>query len=123
MSADAAGAGSVDDMCGVGWQEEPVVDELGRHGLDRIDVRLARGVAPRRGQKSWDAGLGGTKRDGCGTHPGVCCGFARRRGPTVFKTVVPRFPPFGDCRGGVDGFDPLETRVYRAFVDHLREAL
>ena len=33
------------------------------------------------------------------------------------------FPPFGDCRGGVYGFAPLEKRVYRAFVDHLREAL
>ena len=44
-------------------------------------------------------GQSGTKRD----KTCVCCGFARRRGPTVFKTFVPRFPPFGDCRGGVDG--------------------
>ena len=27
-----------------------------------------------RDQKSWDAGLGGTKRDGCGTNPCGCCG-------------------------------------------------
>ena len=25
----------------------------------------------------------GTRRDRCGTNPGVCCGFARRRGPTA----------------------------------------
>ena len=33
-------------------------------------------------QKSWDAGLGGTKRDGCGTYPRCLLGFLWRRRPT-----------------------------------------
>ena len=65
--------------------------------------------------KGHNSGGAGHPGRNASTRRGVCCGFARRRGPTVFKTFVPRFPPFGDCRGGVDGFDPLEKRVCGPF--------
>ena len=47
--------------------------------LDRHPNLLAQGrdtchMPGARDQKSWDAGLGGTKRDGCGTNPCGCCG-------------------------------------------------
>ena len=49
------------------------------------------------------------------------CEAPRPDGVQDFCPAV--FPPSAILEGGVDGFDPLEKRVYRAFVDHLREAL
>ena len=43
-----------------------------------------------RGQKSWDAGLSGTKRD---KTPVFAVVFGRRRGQMGIKTFVPRFSP------------------------------
>ena len=51
-------------------------------------------------------GQSGTIRD---KTPVFAVVFGRRRGPMGIKTFVPRFPPFGDCRGGVDGFDPWKS--------------
>ena len=54
-----------------------------------------------RGQKSWDAGLSGTKRDLCGTNPRCLLWFwggaAARWGSRLLSRG---FPPFGDSRGG-----------------------
>ena len=43
---------------------------------------------------------------------GFCGAVGRRVGSRLLVGVFPRF---GDFRGGVDGFDPLEKSVYRAF--------
>ena len=65
-----------------------------------------------RDQKSWDAGLGGTKRDGCGTNPGVCRVFSWRRRPTGAQDFWLAFSPHSAIfEGGWTGFDPLENRV------------
>ena len=65
-----------------------------------------------RDQKSWDAGLGGTKRDGCGTHPGVCWVFRGADGPTGAQDFWLAFSPHSAIfEGGWTGFDPLENRV------------
>ena len=65
-----------------------------------------------RDQKSWDAGLGGTKRDGCGTNPGVCWVFSWRRRPTGAQDFwLAFFPHSAIFEGGWTGFDPLENRV------------
>ena len=61
-----------------------------------------------RDQKSWDARLGGTKRDGCGTNPCVCWGFSWRRRPTGgSRLLVGVFPRLGDfrrrCADGMSG--------------------
>ena len=95
-----------------------------RYRSRKVELDSQRGVAPRRGQKSWDAGLSGTKRDYPGQNPGVCCGFWEAPRPDGVQDFCPAvFPPSAIVEGRVDGFDPLETRVSRAFVDHLREAL
>ena len=69
----------------------------------------------------------GTRRDKAGRMRDTprcllwCCEAPRPDGVQDCCPAV--FPPSAIVEGGVDGFDPLETRVYRAFVDHLREAL
>ncbi len=65
----------------------------------------------------------GQSETDAGQTPGLLwfCEAPRPDGVQDFCPAV--FPPSTIVEGGVDGFDPLETRVYRAFVDHLREAL
>ena len=84
----------------------------------RCDVLVDRGADKSLGMRDYP-GQSGTD---AGQTPGLLWflgGAAARR---CSRLLSRGFPPFGDCRGGVDGFDPMEKRVYRAFVDHLREA-
>ena len=82
----------------------------GAAGWDRARGRPPRRRTLARDQKSWDAGLGGTKRDGCGTHPGVCWVFSWRRRPTGRDFWLAFSPHSAIFEGGWTGFDPLENR-------------
>ena len=54
-----------------------------------------------RGQKSWDAGLSGTKRDYPGQNPGVCCGFGEAPRPDGDQDFCPAvFPHSAILEGG-----------------------
>ena len=63
-----------------------------------------------RGQKSWDAGLSGTKRDYPGQNPGVCCGFWEAPRPDGDQDFCPAvFPHSAILEGVGDGFDPWKS--------------
>ena len=53
-----------------------------------------------RDQKSWDARLGGTLRDGCGTNPVFAGFFVAPPADGGSRLLVGVFPTFGAFRGG-----------------------
>ena len=73
---------------------------------DRLDHTTTSARADRSRKCCFHHGLlGGTKRDGCGTNPGVCWGFSWRRRPTGAQDFWLAFSPLRRCsREGVDGF-------------------
>ena len=106
------------ELLAAGWQRVEIITDHGwllmPGAMPKVDLpvattekkkgrcaRLKDGDGDEREQKSWDAGLSGTKRDGCGTDPvfaGVFYGAAGRRG---IKTFGWRFPPIRRFSRGV----------------------
>ena len=92
------------------WADALAVRDL---QIEEARAVVDRGPSARalaRGQKSWDAGLSGTKRDYPGQTPGVCCGFGEAPRPDGDQDFCPAvFPHSAILEEVGDGFDPWKS--------------